>query len=199
MHRVPAGFRRPDFARPLDVEATVAALPLGGAIKGMYLQAIADLCAKSGKTLSQSSFTAFKDYPLALQTRLGVEAAQLMHPDVPVREGLRRIGRTTYGVLSSTLIGRVVFGVLGRDIAKVTPLAAKAYDVSGRGLDATVIEQGDGFSHIRLEGHACLIDSFHVGAFEGVLDFCGVDGEVFLHEVGPTTTDLFTIWQPRAG
>jgi len=192
----PAGFASPDFSRPLDVEAGVSQLPIGSSIKGMYLQSVVDLCVSTGRPLPpRPVYTAFKDYPLVDHIRLLVEAARLVHPDVPLREGLRRIGRSTYDVMAATLIGRVVFGVLGKDIARVTRLVAKAYEISGRGMTATLVDAGEDWSQVRLEGHTCLVDSYHVGAFEGVLRACDIEGEVRLHEVSPTTTDLFTVWK----
>lgn len=192
----PADFVAPDFGRPLDVSAGIAQLPLGGSIRGMYLQSVVDLCAAAGRPLPpRPVYTALKDYPLVDHVRLVVEAARLAHPDVPVREGLRRIGRGTYDVMAATLIGRVVFGVLGKDIARVTRLVAKAYEISGRGMTASLVDAGEDWSHVRLEGHTCLVDSYHVGAFEGVLRARNVEGEVRVHELSPTTTDFFTVWK----
>ena len=38
------------------------------------------------------------------------------------------------------------------------------------------------------------LDSHHVGAFEGVLKFAGVRGEVLINPCGPGACDLLLTW-----
>lgn len=195
MAAVPPGFTIPDFNVPLDVDAVVAP---DGFSKGMFLQNVVEQCVAAGRPIPFGPYVAFKDYPAAEHLRLLGTAARTLFPDVSAREGLRRLGQHSYDALSSTFIGKVVFGVLGNNVRAISKLASKGYEISARNiLNATVLDGGDDYSLIALEGHTPLVDSYHYGAFEGVLRFCEVQGSVYCKTINDHRVEMFTTWKNK--
>jgi uncharacterized protein (TIGR02265 family) len=58
----------------------------------------------------------FKEYPVDEHVRLLAAAADALYPGLPRRHVFVLLGRGAYVMMIETLIGRVIFGVLGRDI-----------------------------------------------------------------------------------
>jgi len=194
---VPPNFVLPDLESPIDVDALVTRMDAAGVrIRGMFMQGLVDECAKKRLPLGLGPYILFKDYEVAEHLKLLSAAADALHPGVPRRRAFMLLGRSAYTTMTETMIGKVVFGVLGRDIRRVTRLVGKAYEIGGRGVTAKLIDMGDDWSHVRIEGAIGLVDNYHVGAFEGVLQTCGLTGTVHckLHDTGG---ELFTTWRPQ--
>jgi uncharacterized protein (TIGR02265 family) len=189
------GYARPDLTRPLDSAATRTAL-LDGQMRGFHLANAAARIKELGhEPAVQGRFASFREYSGALYWDLLEQWAQVEFPHLPVREAMRRIGRRAYDDICNTAAGRVVFGVLGRDIRNVIKLTTRAFDFSGRPLTGKVLELGDNHSLVRIENAPIFIDGFHVGAFEGVLNSCGITtGAVFVKDISPHEAELYTEW-----
>lgn len=193
MRELPPGFRPPDFSRPVTVADAVAACVDGAVVKGMFMQSVVDELKRAGKPVPLATdVIAFKDYPIAAYVELIMAGAAALYPDVPPREGIRRLGRVTWAALRESLIGKVVFGVLGNDMQAITRLVPKAYSIAGRGTVVEVIAIHPDASIVRLSGVA-LIDCYHLGAFEGVCAACGYQCDVHVRVDG-AATELFTRW-----
>ena len=159
----------------MDLSAVVATCKPDSTSKGRFLQGILDEVKKAGAVVEgPSQYIAFKDdYPIAEHVTLIANAARAIYPALPLREGMRRLGWLSFATIRDSLIGRVVFGVLGTDIQAITKLVSKAYEISGKGGQAELIDLYPDASRIRLRGFV-LVDTYHVGAFEGVCDLCGL-------------------------
>ena len=59
-----------------------------------------------------------------------------------------------------------------------------------------VLSQGATWATIRLELVHYFLDSHHVGTFEGVLKYAGVEGTVKLASRGAASGDLLLTWEP---
>jgi hypothetical protein len=57
-----------------------------------------------------------------------------------------------------------------------------------------VIERGDGFAIVELRDIHYLIDSYHVGAMEGLLRPLGLKPDVLVHELSPGHAELLVTW-----
>lgn len=194
------GFTSIDWSAPLDGSAVHAAIPADAFSKGFLLAGIVKGCERRGKKLDVGkSYVAFKDYPTAEYAEICERAARLLWPEESPREGLRRVGHMAYPDLAGTLIGRVVFGVLGKDIRAITRIVDKAYSISGTRGKATVLQLGDDSSVVRLEEAFVYVDCLQIGAFEGALMACDLDGEIKLKRLGPASADLYTRWWPKGG
>src|SRR5262249_27059000 len=104
-------FHDPPWDAPLDVEAAIAAIPYDAKIKGLFIVPMLAEARKRGLALkwARDRYQPFFDYPLDEYARLLVEIAQGLFPDLPLRKGLRKIGRAAQKVLVDTIIGRVVW------------------------------------------------------------------------------------------
>ena len=192
----PEGFGPPDFGAPIDIEAHIEAAPEDGTLKGMYFEQLRKMMAEAGLILpGPRSYLSFRDYPLRDYLRLSVATAKHLHPDTPLREGLRQVGRSSYRVLSSSLVGKVAFGVLGRDLQRITKLVSKAYALSVSPGRATALEVGDNHSFVRLDEVYTFADCMQVGSFEGVFEMLGYEGRVQIKPIPLGSCELYSRWQ----
>ena len=193
----PPGFVKVDMRAPLDVDAYLAHCPAEATVKGMILTGVLKKLEKRGVKVPAhfGPFQPFKTYPLRDHMRLTVEAAQLAFPTLPVREALRQLGNTTYPEVLETLIGKVVFGALGKDPGAILKLSAKAYAIVGSQAQVRVLDSGKNFVHNHVKGAYGFLDSFHVGVAEGVFIACGRPGEVFQKALSLSEAETYMEWR----
>ena len=171
-------FVAPDWDAPLDVAAYVDVMPPSARIKGMYAAAIVDGARARGLLLpsARERYLAFRDVPLREFTTLLVEGAQAFFPDMSLRSGLRKLGRSTHGIFSQSVVGRVVFSTAS-DLPGALTACAKAYAISIPPSRAELREVGDRRAILALANVYNFLDSHHVGVLEGVAHACGVHVE----------------------
>jgi uncharacterized protein (TIGR02265 family) len=192
----PAGFVAPELDTAVELEALIASVAQVQ-VRGMFLNGVVDRCRADGIDLGQR-YIAFKLYPIETHLRLIAEGTRALWPQATLRRGLWSLAHDAFGALLDSMAGRVVFGVLGGDVHRVTRLVGKAYEIGGTGVSARLLHMGDDFSHVRIEGAHGLLCCYHAGAFLGTLTACGLDGEVRVRDEG-ASGELFTRWWPRAG
>jgi uncharacterized protein (TIGR02265 family) len=191
----PSGFSAPDFHIPIGSADAAVSIPEGATVKGFFFQRAQKELEQRGLPFDGTRrYTVFKDYPLAEYRDLLLLAAGKLHPQVPQREGLRRLGQLAYPTLADTMIGRVIFGVLGNDLTSVMKAAAKGYKVSMSPGSAEVLDVGARHAHVRLDDVYVFLDSYQVGVFEGAITACGRVGEVGLRRHSPITAELYCQW-----
>ena len=137
MHATKYETRPPPFEAAIELETHVAALPPGGTVKGMFLRDAlscvaelrpdADVFALAG--IERRRVLPFFDYPYQDHMRIVHAAAQVCWPEVPIGEGLRRIGWRAYDVLLGQQIGRVIFAAFGRDFGRVSAVGVKGWKI----------------------------------------------------------------------
>lgn len=181
------GTRPPPFDRPVDVEAHLAALPNGATAKGLFLKdpvrrvekvhPEADVFREAG--VPQRRLLPFFDYPYDELIRLLDAAAKILWPDVPRGEALRRLGRGAYEALLSAQVGRVLFGALGSDFARVAAIGARGWKVSVSFGEVRYEELGPRHGAYRFREFPALLETYQVGVVEGAMSVCGVQGEVW--------------------
>jgi uncharacterized protein (TIGR02265 family) len=191
------GFAPPDFERPVDLAAQKRLVQPGATVKGMQFTALVTECRRRGAVLEDRRYVAFRDYPGEEFLELLVLAAERAWPSVPVREGLRRLGHVAYPTLRDSLVGRVVFGAVGRDIESVWRLVSKGYELSNNSGHATLLEQTDEDVVLRLEGMYSFVEAWHVGIIEGAVEMYGFDPELWVRQDSPTSADFWVRWSPK--
>lgn len=191
---LPPGFVRPDFSAPLDVDAYLSTVPARATVKGMFFQDIVDALRDVGKERAGVRYHAFHDYSLRDFMVFLVDAARELHPDVPTREGLRRIGQKAYPVFADTRLGKVVFGVLGSNLAVIMKMAAKGYALSLNVGRAETLDSGNSHTRIHLKEIYCFIDSYQVGVFEGAILAAKRTPDVSMRLISNSEAELLAQW-----
>jgi len=186
-------FHLPDFAAAVDATAQKRLVPPLSTVKGMQLQALVDECKRRGHSV-EKRFIAFRDYAGEEMVDLLIESAALCHPRVPPREGMRRLGHVAYPTLTKSMLGRVVFGLVGSDPKSLVNLVSKGYAISNSSGHAAVTEVDDDAAILRLKGIYSFIDAWHVGIIEGALDTLGRPCKVRVKLLTPTSADFLVEW-----
>jgi uncharacterized protein (TIGR02265 family) len=178
--------RRPRAHFDLDLERSIALLPPDAAVKGLFFTDVIErvravtgtdaLFADAGVTPRR--WIPFFDYPYADWMRIAVVAARLLSPKDPPAEGVRELGRHAYDALLATHVGRVLFGVLGRDAGAVLRLGPRGYALFVNFGSITAEELERGRVRYRFRSFPGFIETYQVGIFEGVLRHCNAKGEV---------------------
>lgn len=190
-------FGEPPWSAPLDADESLAALPDGAQMKGMFLAAIVARATDAGVTLpsARPRYTAFQWYPLREHCALLIELARAVWPNEPLRQGLRRIGRGAAPALVGSTLGKVMVGsAIGP--AQVVREMAKAYMLLAQPGTIAVVEDTPGRMVIALRDVCFFVDSHHVGVYEGALRFAEArQPTVRIRRVGPNDLDLLCEWQ----
>jgi uncharacterized protein (TIGR02265 family) len=189
-------FTPPDTGAPLDLDERLARVPATATVKGMFMQSVADEAkAVSGVAPGRGRWVAFKDYPLREWLALLVDCALVVHPRLPVREGLRRLGQNAYPTFAASTIGRVVMSVAGDNLAAALRQAPRAYSVSGSDLTAEVgaVTERGGLLHLR--GAWDFPESWHAGVFEGVMRAFRKEGTVRVRVLSLCDVDFELTWR----
>jgi uncharacterized protein (TIGR02265 family) len=197
MIRPDDGFALPDWQAPLDAERLIALVPEDGRVKGLFCQDLVARAGAQGPLLgARPKYQAFIDYPLREWMGLAVAFAQRVHPRETLRSGLRLVGRGAFPLLSSTLLGKTIFGLAGRDFGAVLEVASRGYAVSMTPGNVTVVERGEGRARVELRQIWTFPDAYQIGVFEGALSALGLTGDVQIRLISPCDADFAVRWGP---
>jgi uncharacterized protein (TIGR02265 family) len=167
------GFAPFDFSLPLDLEALLHKIPPGAGQRGMFLQGFLDEAKKQGKPLpGERHYTSFKEYSSLEGYRLCGEVAAHLYPDVSLREGFRRLGHTVYPSLLGSMVGRALFGIIGKKTSTLMGLIPKGYSVSTQEVKAELIEVTQQYALLKFTSFEDFDPSLDIGIVEGVALFC---------------------------
>lgn len=181
----------PRFDRPIDVAAMLAAMPSNAANKGVIVKAAFDsvharpelatwtdeaIWQGAGQTLPLPGLfqsVAFRPYLDVL-----VFAARLLHGD-RLGEGLREIGVAIYPGFVETLVGRMVFGALGRNPLRVLMMGPNGWRICNNFGEVHSEQLGDAHVRYDFRGHPFgLLETLYVGTVEGACRVLGVSAEI---------------------
>ncbi len=178
--------RDPDFKAPVDVDGHLALLPPDATCKGIFFLELVRL----GSTVTSPSelfrlagfperrYVVFRDYPLAENLRLTVAVALAVFPKMPLGEALRRIGQTAFDTVSTSLVGKTLFGVFGRDLEPLLFTGPRAYKLFLSVGEVLVEKAGPRTFRFHARALPGFIETYQVGVVEGLLRHCGVRGRL---------------------
>jgi uncharacterized protein (TIGR02265 family) len=195
---LPSQWEDPPWSAPLDADAAIAAIPAGASMSGMFLAGVVELAKSKHATLpsARPSYVPFRPYPLREHCVLLVEAARAIYPTESLRQGLRRIGRGAPGTLVSSMLGKVVLGSVEGPSAIFAAMATSyAHHMRPASLEVVELAPGDVVVRLREVWH--FLDSHHVGVFEGVLRYAGVEGTVKVHVRSASAADFRCTFRPK--
>jgi uncharacterized protein (TIGR02265 family) len=189
-------FVLPDWRAPLDVAKALANIASERTISGMFLESSAREARRLNKPLASARerYVAFRFYPLREHVKLLLEACPVLFPGNPLRVALRKMGRAAPAALLTSTLGRATVGVAQGTLAIMTAMA-KSYAVNVPGSEITVADAGANHCLLRVRSLPFFIDCHHVGAFEGVLRYAGVEGEVRMHLLSHEAADYRITWK----
>lgn len=186
-----------DSARPFELETYLEQVPAGARVRAM---AVLNSSARSPKASVRApwlnTLTPFQWIPLRDYLEIVWEVSQHAVPGGPALEAVRRHARGIYPSFRETVFGEAIFKALDRDIHEILRHISIAYtgvysDARVRVVDLEA--QSATFVYDELYGFAG--NMIAAGALEGVLDLCGVTGEVRVAEHGLGSGDVFVRWQ----
>jgi uncharacterized protein (TIGR02265 family) len=187
-------FHAPDFSAPLDAEKRIAMAPDDGWVRGMFFHdPIALAREKAGRAPGLERYVGFKAYPLRDYLRVLVGCAELAHPQVPLREGLRRLGHLAYPAFVASTVGRVLFSVAG-DWITALRLASQAYRVAVDPGRVSIRDEAPGVAIVELRRMWSFAEAYQVGVFEGAMQAFGKTGDVRIRVISTSEVDLRLAW-----
>jgi uncharacterized protein (TIGR02265 family) len=178
--------RDPDFSAPVDVDGHLRLLPPDATCKGIFFIDLIRLGATAISPpelfhlagVNERRYVAFRDYPLGENLRLTVAVAHAVYPALPVGEGLRRIGQTAFDTVSTSLVGKTLFGVFGRDVEALLLTAPRAYRLFLHCGEITAEKTTPGTLRFHARDFPGFLETYQVGVIEGVMRHCGAEGRL---------------------
>jgi len=176
----------PRWDAPFEVEREIEAAPPNASVRGMFFDFAVNRARRvSKRAISSESRIAFMHYPMRDYMRLLADCAREAYPHAPAREGLRRMGAHLYDDFLETMVGRAIFSVAGKRFDKIAVLAPKAYSASYAPCQLRTAITESKTIHVRFEPMYVFMDTFHVGAWEGVARFCGTEASIRVRTTAP--------------
>jgi uncharacterized protein (TIGR02265 family) len=193
---VPCGFFAPDDAAPFDPQPHILGVPSDHGVRGLYFNSILLNASARGVAISPvRNYVDFKHYPVREWLEFMIEAAQRCHPGLSLRGAVRRMGRIAYPAFAASMVGRVMFGILGNDIARVMKIASKGYDCSLTHARVIIVAADSHSVRVRFEHSYAFIDAYQVGVFEGAFEACKRQGEVYVRTDSVCEGEAFARWE----
>jgi uncharacterized protein (TIGR02265 family) len=191
----------PSWDAPLDTEAYLRTVPPGALIKGLFGASVAAEAKRRGVALAHSSgkYLPFLDYSLVDHNRLLIDAATAFWPELPLRQGLRKIGRAAVQSLLETTFGKALLGGLTQPEAVPRALAslARAYTTTMSKPTPWVelTETGERSAIFKLRDAWVFHDSQQIGIIEGLCKACGTRADVRFFMDGPASGEFACSWE----
>jgi uncharacterized protein (TIGR02265 family) len=188
-------FVAPDWAAPLDLAKRLAAVPSDVQVKGLFFRtALREAKAHGNAVLGRQKYAALTNYPAAELMRVLTECAKLAYPDVPPREGLRRLGHEVFPAIKENPAGRLLFSVAGNNFAAAVKLVGRAYKLLSSAR-ATYRDVNAHSAIIEIRDAWTFPDCYHVGIMEGAArNYRSTDTVVTIRHLSMCDIDMKIEW-----
>jgi hypothetical protein len=145
-------------------------------IRSLNPSALAEFQKKYPKRLA-----AFSDFPLELMTLQFHDAACAAMPQEPPAQAMRLFSRLIYQQVLDTMLGRVIFAALGRDMMSIYRHGPRAFELFEKeGTRVKFTQLGGGHFRYDFAPSYSPIEINQVGIIEGIALFCGVKTEIYV-------------------
>jgi uncharacterized protein (TIGR02265 family) len=195
MRSLPIAWYDPPWGAAFDADRLMRLVPTHATMTGQFLAAVAAVAEDRGIRLlsARQRYTPFSAYPLREHCELLLETARKVFPELPLREGLRKLGRGAPHVLLQSVVGRVVFGSVDGPL-EVLRAMATSYMLHMRPGKVEVLAVDATTAVVQASEIYNFLDSHNVGVFEGAMRHAGVRGDVRIHAYDRSTADLRCSW-----
>ena len=193
--REEAPFFAPDRTSDFDVEAHLALVPPAATVKGMFWNDLHRVAERSDVSMESKRYATFKDYPLVDYMRAVADVACRARPGATTSKAISELGKRGFSILSSSLAGKVLFAISGRDLAATLGLVSEAYKRCLSPGQAALGSISPGRAVIELRDVWNYTQSYQVGVFEGVIEHFGYTGSVRLRVHSPCDADYLLEWR----
>jgi uncharacterized protein (TIGR02265 family) len=179
-------FVGPAFDAPISLEAHLEECRPDATTLGTFFQYVYNALARCSPEAREAAcerlpvrrWIPFKQYPLRDYLPFAYQAARVLHPGVPLGEGLRRVGALSYPSFASTMAGRVVLFAFGERLDDVITAAGKSYRLA---LPAAQVHQtrvGERHHVFEIRDVPTFLEVFHCGVIEGAIRAHGYEPNV---------------------
>jgi uncharacterized protein (TIGR02265 family) len=186
---LPDGYQKlhdPRFDLPLDLEAHLALLPRDATCKGLFFNDLLRVAARVASTadlcraaqIEERRYVTFRDYPAAECLRLMPAVARAAYPKLPPGEALRRFGQAAFDGVMGTQVGRSTLGILGSDVEKILLAVPKVFKLLTSFGKITSEKAGAHTFLLRAKDLPAFLETYGVGAIEGMLRHCRMQGKI---------------------
>jgi uncharacterized protein (TIGR02265 family) len=197
MRPPPAGFSAYDFSAPLD-EVEVLRTLRPAAVKGIAMRGLLKEAEAQGRPLPGArSYLPFKAYPFRESVDLVLRMARHLHPNLPLREAMRRLGQRVYGGFLDSMLGRAMFGIPGMRLESLIKLIPKTYGIllSECESEVKLVSSTSDSALFSFRSFPIRVDSYEIGVFEGGFLARNKKAEVRLKQLGVGDAELFCTWE----
>ena len=150
------------------------------------------------QSLAHHSAWAEPDWERPLDVDAHLALVEWRTRELPLREGLRRLGQGAYETLVSSMSGRVLVALVAGSWLALLRAVPKAYQIAGTARAELLVLEGDdhaGEAVIELQRLWTFADSYHVGVFEGALKAWKREARIRLVQHTPSDVDLRIEWR----
>lgn len=189
-------FVEPPWHAPLDLAGSLRQIPDSATVSGMFLEPLVEVARSKGYTLraARDRYVPFRFYPMREHAQLLVETCERIYPELPLRQGLRKLGRGAPHALLRSTLGKITIGSAS-GVIDVLNAMARAYPLNVHPARVEVREASEGRAVVRIEQLHYFLDSHHVGAFESVLRFAGASApKVLMCAYSSIDADFLCTW-----
>ena len=172
-----SGFVEPPWAAPLDAAGVLSRIPPSATIAGMFFLALVEGAQRRQVQLPfpRDRYLPFGFYPISEFAPLLVTAAERFYPQLPLRQGLRRIGTSGPVAFLGSTLGKVTLGASEGAQAMVAAIA-KTYAINVKPSRCDITVTNERSMILSMASVPYFLDSHHVGVFEGSRARCTTRG-----------------------
>lgn len=170
-------------------------IPMAAQVRGMFIiPALQEAKrAKVSMTQLRDRYLPFQFYPLREHARVLANTAAAVYPKLPIRQGLRKLGRGAPHAFAGSTLGRVLLQA-AQGVEEVVGALAKGYELTLNPGRALVEARGPRCLDVILEDVHYFVDCHHVGAFEGAIKYANAQGRVRLQRISAAQAVLRLEW-----
>jgi uncharacterized protein (TIGR02265 family) len=183
---------------PLFLEERLQVIPTDFVLRGMFFQPLVEAAQRVQPGFVET-YSALTNYPMSEFLLLAVQVAEIVYPEIPPREALRRLGRLHLRAFTQYAVGRVLLASAGGFIETALSLIPRTYELLVSGTTATIKGLNSFSAVISLRHCWGFPEYYQVGVFEGIFDAFQVEGEVLVKSHSFSDVDLALSWRRKKG